>query len=156
MITPAVRTAVSRPFHIVAIAMTVVLGACAAGARPAVWDASEVVPARPVTVRFDNEASQWVDVYLVGERRAWRLGRVVPGANVKLEIPEGAITDGVGFVRLAVIEGGSISVDAAHDPRARFGIPQPIGDLPRQRFAFTERQAGGAQLIALQADRIRR
>lgn len=152
MPTPAIPTAVSRRFHLITlVAAAAVLGGCASGRRPVVWDASDVVADRPVTIHFDNEGEQAVDVYLVGERREWRLGRVVPGGIATLDIPAAAIGEVVGFVRLAVIEGGPPSARAARDPRARFSIAQPISELPRQRFAFSERQAGGPQLLSLQA-----
>lgn len=149
MNTPSRRIPVSRRFHItVALGAMIAVAACAPARRPVVWDAREITDLRPVSVRFDNDATDAVDVYLVSERREWRLGRVVAGGSAKLPIPEEAIVDAAGFVRLAVIEGGPLSARAAIDPRARFSIPQPIGDLPRQRFAFWDRQGREPRLIA--------
>ena len=149
MNTPTVRTPVSARSYMMALVAAAVLGACAPARRPVVWDGREILDARPVTVRFDNDGTQAVDVYLVGERREWRLGRVVAGGVAKLVIPEDAIVESVGFVRLAVIEGGPPSARAALDPRSWYSIAQPIADLPRQRFAFWEREAGGPQVVAL-------
>jgi hypothetical protein len=32
-----------------------------------------------LTIRFDNAAQSYVDVYLIGQQREWRLGRVEAG-----------------------------------------------------------------------------
>lgn len=149
MNTPANRIPVSARSYMIALVTSLVLAACAPYHRPPVWDGREILDARPVTVRFDNEGTDAVDVYLVGDRREWRLGRVVAGGVARLVIPEDAIVESVGFVRLAAIEGGPPSARAALDPRTRYGIAQPIADLPRQRFVFWERAAGGRQLVSL-------
>src|SRR5690349_13305176 len=38
-------------------------------------------------LQFDNQATVYVDVYLVGEQIQWRLGRVPPGMRATLRIP---------------------------------------------------------------------
>lgn len=133
----------------VSLFAAVVLGACASNRRPVVWDASDVLADRATTIRFDNEGERAVDVYLVGDRQEWRLGRVAPGATSKLDIPEAAIVESVGFVRLAVIAGGPLSVRAGLDPRAQFSIAQPLAELPQQRFTYVERQLDRPQLLQL-------
>ena len=108
--------------------------------------------ARTETVQFDNQATVWVDVYLVGGQLQWRLGRVPPGFRATLRVPESAIPWTVGFVQLAVIPGSQASVEAWRDPRAIIAPAQPMSEVMSQRWAF--RQAAGAAL-QLQATRLR-
>jgi hypothetical protein len=146
MTTPRVRTIVSRA---AALALSLVLGACA-GRQSAASDAAATVsPARPLTVRFDNEAQVHVHVYLVGERREWLLGRVAPGARATLRIPAEAATEQPAFVRLAVLSNTSVSMRAARDPRAAITIAQPTSDLVSQRWAYTQRYLAAPELFGM-------
>ena len=102
---------------------------------------------RPLAIRFDNEAQTYVDVYLIGEQREWRLGRVGPGALATLRIPEEAITATSGLVRLGVLANTLYSAQAARDPRTTFTIAQPVSQLLTQRWAFWQRQSGPAEIF---------
>lgn len=93
-------------------------------------------------LQFDNESTSYVDVYLAGPETQWRLGRVPPGARISLRVPESAINWTAGFVRLAVIAGSPMSVQAWRDPHAVTGIEQPVSELLLQRWTF--RQPGAA------------
>ncbi len=102
MTTPRTQSLVS-----VAAALTIALtvGACArtpsrlASIRPAPTEEL------PVAITFENAATDYVHVYLVGEKREWFLGRVEIGARTTLRIPDEALAEDVGPVRLAVLEG---------------------------------------------------
>lgn len=146
---PSGRRARAISRCMVAIVAAVVLGGCASARRPVVWDASDVLADGAPTIRFDNQGQREVDVYLVGDRQEWRLGRVAAGATAKLDIPEAAIVESAGFVRLAVIAGGPPSARAGLDPRSRFSIAQPLAELPQQRFTYVERQLGAPQLLQM-------
>ena len=155
MNTPAIRSMVSLGSLTAALMVTLVAG-CATG--PASAGGQAIAPERAprATVRFENEAQVPVDVYLVGERREWRLGRVAPGAIASLAIPDAALTQERAFVSLAVIAGGPLSVQAGKDPRATYTVAQPATELLAQRFSFTERQLGLTQILAMPRARERR
>ena len=146
MITLRIRAAVSAVTMTVALAATLALGACARGPAPSTWDGTAEMPER-LSIRFDNEAQTYVDVYLVGERREWWLGRVAAGALRTLRIPEEAPAASPGFVRLAVLADSRVTLNAASDPRATFTIAQPASALMSQRWTFTQRQLASPELF---------
>jgi hypothetical protein len=97
-------------------------------------------------MRFDNEATVFVDVYLVSGQFQWRLGRVSPGMRTMLTVPESAIASTMGVVRVAVIPGSPIAAQAERDPRAVFAIAQPVSEVLSQRWTFRQPEAAGLQL----------
>jgi len=97
-------------------------------------------------MRFDNEATVFVDVYLVSGQFQWRLGRVAPGMRTMLRVPESAIESRMGVVRVAVIPGSPIAVQAERDSRAVFAIAQPVSEVLSQRWTFRQPEAAGLQL----------
>jgi hypothetical protein len=118
--------------------MTVALGACApAASRPAL-EGPPPVEARPLAIRFENDAREHVHVYLIGERGEWLLGRVEPGAIAMLRIPAGSLADNPQFVRLAVIVGGRVTLGVARDARAQLTIAQPASDILTQEWRFAQ------------------
>ena len=148
MNTPAIRSMVSVASLSAALLVSPVAGCVRAPAR----DALQPTPrerAPHATIRFENEAQVQVDVYLVAEQREWRLGRVAPGAVTQLEVPDVALTRTPGFVRLAVIAGGPMSVQAAYDRRATYTIAQPATELLSQRFTFAQGQLASPRIIAM-------
>lgn len=126
------------------IALTLTVGACAGG--PVRAGSADPAPAEAtaLAIRFDNQATDYVHVYLVGQRREWLLGRVAPGATTALRIPDGALGDETGFVRLAVVAGGHVTLQAARDPSARLTMPQLATTLASQRWRISQ-----GQLMAL-------
>lgn len=132
-----------RPYVLVSLTamtiMTLALGACAGPARSAVEEPSPVAAA-PVTLRFDNQASSFVHVYLVGDKREWLLGRVEPGATAALRIPDDALGSNPGFVQLAVIAGAHVTQQAARDVRAQLTIAQPASVMLAQRWRMSQGQ----------------
>ena len=124
MPTPATRAVVSRFALALGASVTLLAAACA----PRTYQASATaaaVAAPPATVRFDNEAQTYVDVYLIGEQREWLLGRVEPGARATLRLPPAALTQTAGFVRLAALAGSGFTVQlqlATPAPRFTTGM----------------------------------
>jgi hypothetical protein len=147
----------------VALLLVVTLGAGACAGRqhaapPAVQDAEQSasdVNAELQTDRlqFDNQATVYVDVYLVGGQLQWRLGRVQPGDRAMLRVPESALPWTLGFVQLAVIPGSQMAAEAWRDPRAVLAIAQPMSEVLSHRWTF--RQPGGA-VLQLQSTRLTR
>jgi hypothetical protein len=129
-----------------ALAAPFALGACAGRISPPAEPAA-TAPRPTLTIGFVNEAQVQVDVYLVSERRQWRLGRVAPGARTTLRLPESALSMEPGFMRLAVLADATLSTDAAHDPRAAVTIAQPVSELLAQRWTFWHPQLAAAELL---------
>ena len=127
------------------MSMTLALVACvSAPSRPAL-DRPGSTLAALLSVRFDNDSRESVDVYLIGEKREWMLGRVAPGAVASLRLPEEAFVQGETMVRLAVLAGERLTLAAARDPRAVFTVTQPASAIVTQRWTFTK-----GNLISLQ------
>ena len=158
MTTPRTLAVVSlgvtaTAFRITAITMTALaLGACArSAARPALEAPApeDAVEWFPLSIRFDNDVRDYVHVYLVGDGRQWLLGRVEPGAVATLKIPDEAVGARLRFVQLAVIEGGRLTPDAAHDRRAELTTLQPAVAILSQKWRFSQGEltslAGGVR-----------
>ncbi len=138
MTTPRTRAAVSLAAMMV---LTLVSGACVrAPSRPVLQPSTTIEASRPLAIRFDNDAREHVHVYLIGERREWLLGRVEPGAIATLRIPEASLNGASRFVRLAVITGERMTLQAARDPRATFTVPQPASAVMSQQWKFAHGQ----------------
>jgi hypothetical protein len=103
-----------------------------------------------VTIRFDNAAHDYVQVYLVGEQREWWLGRVEVGARATLRIPDDALAE-AGPMRLAVLEGLSRTLRVAGDGRAATTLSQPISAIVSRRWTFSQ-SAASEQLTSLPRD----
>ena len=123
-----------------AATLTLALGGCVRGARAPASSRPASVEASPLAFRFDNDAREHVHVYLVGEKREWLLGRVEPGAHATLRIPEASLAGSPGFVRLAVLTGQRLTLQAARNPRATLTIAQPPSGLLSQRWMFVQGQ----------------
>ena len=139
VVAVGVATTICR---IAAITMTALaLGACArTPSRPALEAPApeDAVGWFPLSIRFDNDVRDYVHVYLIGDGRQWLLGRVEPGAVATLKIPEAAIGARLRFVQLAVIEGGRLTPDAAHDRRAGLTTLQPAVAVLSQKWRFSQ------------------
>jgi hypothetical protein len=120
------------------IAITIALGACATA--PSRLKPSESVSdlAGLLTIRFENLSRQTVDVYLIGAKREWILGRVAPGALANLRLPDEAFIPGAMAVRLAVLAGQPKTFAAARDPRALLTVPERASAFLSQRWTFSE------------------
>jgi hypothetical protein len=133
---------------VLSLTAALALGACARGPSPTTWDAAAHAPEQRPTVHFQNEARRYVDVYLIGATRQWWLGRVAPGANRLLPIPTDAAAEAsAGNVRLAVLEGATLSMQAALDPRATLTIAQPAMSMLSQRWTFRSTQFASPEIL---------
>jgi hypothetical protein len=116
--------------------ITLAVNACASSRSEP--NARMAIDALPLTIRFDNTGRDRVDVYLIGVKREWILGRVEPGAIVSLRSPEEALAKGSMYVRLAVIAGEPVTFEAARNPRARLSIAQPAAVILSQEWRFSQ------------------
>jgi hypothetical protein len=120
-----------------AVAMTTALIAGACARRPALQGEP---PAQALAIRFDNDARDHVHVYLIGMKREWFLGKVEPGAVVRLRVPEEVLTNGDAFVQLGVVTGSRMTVMAARDPRVRLTVAQPSSAILSHQWKFVQGQ----------------
>ncbi|MEO8334380.1 MAG: hypothetical protein ABI664_05380 [bacterium] len=151
MTTPRIRSLVSLAAVLV---VTLTVGGCASAshAAPGALSSTEEAPA---TIRFDNDARDYVHVYLVGARQEWMLGRVAPGARATLRIPDAALTDDSGAMQLAVLVGQRMPLRARGEPRAELTIAASATAILLQRWTFTPLLSRGQQLTSFPVGRPR-
>jgi hypothetical protein len=131
-----------------ALTLTVALGGCAGNATHRALNDPAPVAATPATIRFQNEARQYVHVYLVGQNREWLLGRVEPGARTALRIPAEAMADSW-QMQLAVVAGGRATMRVASQPGAQVTIAQSAGELLAQKWTFSQALTNGQATASL-------
>lgn len=119
-----------------AMTATLTFGGCFQAAS--VWDGPSPLDDGLLAMRFDNGASEHVHVYLISEKRQWLLGRVEPGAIATLRIPEESLAEDAKFVRLAVIAGERLTLQAARNPRATLTLAQPASAVLAQQWTFSQ------------------
>ncbi|HEX7977183.1 MAG TPA: hypothetical protein VF461_01170 [Gemmatimonadaceae bacterium] len=132
-----------------AFTLTLALGACAGNTTRSALNDPAPIAARPATIKFDNEARQYVHVYLVGENRQWLLGRVEPGGHTALRVPVEAMTDDTWFMRLAVLAGDHVTLQVASKPGVQVTLAQPTGQLLAQKWTFSQTMANGQATASL-------
>lgn len=152
MTTPATRLTVSPLWLAALLGATLVLGACARGLSPVTFSGAAVTPAGPLIIAFQNEAETYADVYLIGEKREWWLGRVAPGARTTLRIRGEALAAEEGFVKLAVLAGAPASLQAARDRRTTFSLAQPASQLLAQRWTFRKTALSSPELFGARVE----
>jgi hypothetical protein len=145
MTTPRIRSLVSLS---AALIVTLMVAGCASAPHRVASASAEP----PVTVRFDNEARDYVHVYLISARQEWLLARVAPGARMALRIPEPALAEDAGLLSLAVIAGERVTLRAARDVAAATTIGQPLAMMLSQRWTFSTLTSTG-QVTSLRLDR---
>lgn len=138
MTTPRNRSLVSIA---AALTITLTLAGCARTPARLAWDGPGSTDERPVTVSFVNEARDYVHVYLVSDQRQWFLGRVEAGDRATLRIPEEALADNWGSLRLAALEGQHKTLQVSNDARAATTIKQPVAAILSQQWTFSQTAA---------------
>jgi hypothetical protein len=98
--------------------------------------------ARP-TLSANNEGSDWLDFYLIGDAREWYLGRVAAGAKARLPLPADFPRERQGTLQLAVIAGAPRGLQVGRDPRAVVTVQQSLPTLLGQHWTFARRQLTG-------------
>ena len=140
MTTPRTRSLVSLAAF---LTLTLGLGGCAAGPSRQLANTAAPAGAPPAAVHFDNASQDYVQVYLVGIRREWVLGRVAPGARATLRIPEDALDEDAGQLRLAVLSDRHATDRVAGDTRVAMALARPDAEILGQRWTFTQRPTYG-------------
>jgi len=152
MPTPRTRSLVSLAL---ALSVTLPLAGCVAAPSRLAPQGIAASDGAQLAFRFDNEARDNVHVYLIGEKREWLLARVAPGARATLRIPDEALAENPGFMRLAVLAGQRATLRAAAESRAAISIEQPAAAIVSQRWTFSKTLERG-QLTPLGLGRAQR
>ena len=124
-------------FVSIAATLTLALGACVSAPSRRVLDAPMSTQTLPLTIRFDNLERETVDVYLIGQKHEWPLGRVAPGAIATLRLPDDAFAQDAMMVRLAVLAGEPLTFAAARNPRSVLTVAQPASTMLSQAWTFS-------------------
>ncbi len=151
MTTPRTRSLVSLA---AVLTVSLMLGACVSAPSRLAPEGSTLSDDAPVVIRFDNDARDYVHVYLVGEQREWLLGRVEPGAHATLRLPDAALAEDAGPMRLAVLGGERVTFRVAGEAHAATTIAQLVASILTQRWTFSQSLSNG-QLISLPVGRAR-
>jgi hypothetical protein len=140
MTTPRNRSLVSFA-AVLTVALT--LAGCASAPVRLASDEPAVTEELPVSIPFENAARNYVHVYLVGQKREWFLGRVEIGARATLRIPDEALAEDAGPMRLAVLEGQRMTGRVAIDPHATTMLTLPVEAIVSQKWTFSETASTG-------------
>jgi hypothetical protein len=151
MTTPRIPSLVSLA---TALSFILALGGCVSTPSHLASDGPAAADERPQDFRFDNEARDYVHVYLVGPRREWLLGRVAPGARATLRIPEAALDGNPESMFLAVLVGEHVTLRAAGMAPAAITLSQPAAMILLQQWTFSQTLANG-QLTSFPLGRTR-
>lgn len=134
--------ALVAPF-VILVGASMLEGCASAATRAAPVD---VVRERAESLRFDNEGRDRLDIYLVGETRSWRLGRLEPGQARWLRVPGNLSPNELSRMQLVVLTNADVTLSPTNDPRAVTTIRQPVFVLAGQRWAFADGQLKGVRL----------
>ncbi len=129
---------------LIALLGMVTLAGCATSATHA--SPADALAERRESLRFDNEGRDRVDVYLVGEKRSWRIGRLEPGQTRWLRVPRDIPPSDMSRVQLVVLANAQATMTPMLNPRAVMTLRQPVYVLSGQRWAFADGQLNGLRV----------
>ena len=95
------------------------------------------------TITFHNSGRDRIQVYLVGAKESWLLGRLEPQETARLRLPESATTEDEQSVVLAVLPGWSRSLAPRADRRAVLSILEPGRAMSGEEWMFVNGQLQG-------------
>lgn len=131
---------------ILALTSALYMVACAGSPAHVVrHDPSAAVELRSGLLRFDNAGRDRLDVYLVGEVRAWRIGRLEPGQARWLTVPRDIPPSDLSRLQMVVLANAPVTITPMQDPRAVSTIRLPVAMLWSQRWAFVQGQLTSAR-----------
>lgn len=95
------------------------------------------------TITFHNHTGDRIQVYLIGEKANWLLGRLEPYQTARLQLPGSSAAAPREPVSLAVIPGWSRTLQPGRDGRAALSIKDFSDNLPGEEWFFTAGQVHG-------------
>lgn len=120
------------------LAACLLLISCAPSPRMAL---ARPEPARTIT--FHNNGRERVQVYLIGQKEDWLLGRLEPLERAQLRLPASSFVETDEAVVLAVLPGWSRSLSPRTDWRAVRSIEERGSQLPGAEWRFVNGQLQG-------------
>ena len=95
------------------------------------------------TITFHNQGRDRIQVYLVGEKHDWLIGRVEPRQTAHLALPQFGIASTPQAVALAVVPGWSGNLQPRLDPRTTFSIDEVNENLAGEEWVFVDGRLNG-------------
>jgi hypothetical protein len=123
---------------IASLAAGVLIASCASPRRP-VTSASILSE----TIIFQNRGPDRIQVYLIGQRQDWLLGRLDPMETARLRLPAASWGESRESVMLAVLPGWTKSLAPRSDRRATLSIAEIASNLPGAHWSFANGQLQG-------------
>ena len=99
-------------------------------------------PSPTVTITFRNQSRDRIQVYLVGEKEDWLLGRLESLETAHLSVPAASMVTPQSVV-LAVIPDWSRNLQPRRDRRAVLSIKERTHNLPGEEWIFVDGQLQG-------------
>lgn len=129
--------AITKLRHVAAFAAALITASCVQHHAAPPED-----PAPTVTITFRNQSRDRVQVYLIGDKEDWLLGRLESLQTAHLRLPESAFLT-TQPVMLAVVPVWSRNLQPRRDPRAILSIKQTMIDWPGMEWIFVGGQLQG-------------
>ena len=95
------------------------------------------------TITFHNQGRDRIQVYLIGQKEDWLLGRLEPMETARLRLPESSSANAGEAVVLAVLPGWSRSLRPRGDRLATLSIAESGSNLPGEEWIFVNGQLLG-------------
>lgn len=101
----------------------------------------DLAPTATITVH--NQGRDRVQVYLVGEKDEWLIGRLEPLQTAHFPLPRFGFASAPQAVAVAVVPGWSQNLQPRRDPHAAFSIDQVSDNLAGEEWVFVNGQLEG-------------
>lgn len=95
------------------------------------------------TITFRNQDRDRVQVYLVGEKQDWLIGRLESMETAHLPLPELGLAATTQPVALVVVPGWARNLRPRQDPHATVSINEISDNLPGEEWIFAAGQLQG-------------
>ena len=95
------------------------------------------------TITFHNQDRDRVQVYLVGEKQDWLIGRLEALETAHLPLPELGFAATTQPVALVVVPGWTRNLRPRQDPHATVSIDESSDNLPGEEWIFVNSQLQG-------------
>ena len=88
------------------------------------------------SITFRNQSRDRIQVYLIGEKEDWLLGRLESLESAEFRLPESAFRSTAQSIVLAVIPDWSRNLQPRRDPRATLSLKEPLVALAGEEWIF--------------------
>ena len=123
---------------IASLAASVLIASCASHQHP-----EPPAPTRTETIVFQNRSGDRIQVYLIGDKQDWLLGRLDPMETARLRLPASEWRESREAVVLAVLPGWTKSLAPRSASHATLSIAEIASNLPGGHWSFVNGQLQG-------------